>query len=309
MDETKNPWTVLSRSTVYENAWIRVDHHDVLNPAGGSGVYGTVHFKNHAIGIVPIDENGNVILVGQYRFPLNSYSWEIPEGGGSGTASHLESAQRELREECGLVAESWIEILKMDLSNSVTDESGTAFLAWNLANAPSQPEENRTDSGGGRYAKVPFWEAVERAKRGEIRDNISIVALLRVALMALQGELPESIAETIPAPALSGMPLRQKNLKMSLSIESAPIASNHEIKMRVRRGQRPPAVSVRSDILAQRGLHQRIPRSPQLRIRNPSSRLQGPIASETRADSAGLAPPLEEFTSNITAQRRDTSAF
>ena len=82
MDEAKNPWIVRSRATVYENAWIRVDHHDVLTPAGSPGVYGTVHFKAHSTGIVPIDEKGNVILVGQYRFPLKAYSWEIPEGGG-----------------------------------------------------------------------------------------------------------------------------------------------------------------------------------------------------------------------------------
>src|ERR1022692_4849097 len=133
MDKTKNPWTVLSRATVYENQWIRVHHHEVLNPAGGPGVYGTVHFKSHATGVVPIDEKGNVILVGQYRFPLGAYSWEIPEGGGPRDIPALESAQRELREECGLVARCWTEILGMDLSNSVTDERSAMFLAWNLS--------------------------------------------------------------------------------------------------------------------------------------------------------------------------------
>ena len=104
MDETKNPWKIVSRAAVYENQWIRVDHHEVLGPAGGPGVYGTVHFKYHATGVVPIDEQGNVILVGQYRFPLGAYSWEIPEGGGSKEIPIIESAQRELREECGLAA-------------------------------------------------------------------------------------------------------------------------------------------------------------------------------------------------------------
>src|SRR5260370_32174483 len=122
MNETKNPWTVLSRETVYENEWIRVHHQEVLSPAGGPGIYGTVHFKQQATGVVPIDENGNVILVGQFRFPLNAYSWEIPEGGGAHSATALESAQRELREECGVVAANWKEILVMDLSNSVSDE-------------------------------------------------------------------------------------------------------------------------------------------------------------------------------------------
>jgi 8-oxo-dGTP pyrophosphatase MutT (NUDIX family) len=193
MNEAGNPWTVLSQATVYENDWIRVDHHEGLNPAGGSGIYGTVHFKSHAIGIVPIDENGNVILVGQYRFPLRAYSWEIPEGGGLLTTPLLESAQRELREETGLTAKRWVEILEMDLSNSVTDERGTMFLAWDLLEGPAQPEKTEQL----RIERVSFSEAVERVKRGEIRDSLSVAALLRVALMAMQGELPKSIGELI----------------------------------------------------------------------------------------------------------------
>lgn len=193
MDETKNPWTVLSGATVYENEWIRVDHHEVLDPSGGPGKYGTVHFKQHAVGVVPIDENGNIILVGQYRFPLDAYSWEIPEGGGSHSAPALESARRELREECGLSANRWMEILAMDLSNSVTDERNTTFLAWELCEVPAQPDETEKL----QIARVPFWEAVDRAKRGEIRDSISVAALFRVSLMALQSELPEQIARAI----------------------------------------------------------------------------------------------------------------
>jgi 8-oxo-dGTP pyrophosphatase MutT (NUDIX family) len=193
MEETKNPWTVLSRATVYENNWIQVNHHEVLGPTGSPGVYGTVHFKNQATGVVPIDENGHVILVGQYRFPLHAYSWEIPEGGGSHLVPALESAQRELREECGLAARCWTEILQMDLSNSVSDERSTAFLAWNLYEAPGQPDEHEEL----QVARKPFWEAVDRVKRGEIRDAISAAALLRVALMALQDELPEQIAKAI----------------------------------------------------------------------------------------------------------------
>ena len=189
MDETTNPWAVLSQAIVYENAWIRVQHQQVLNPVGGRGVYGTVHFKNHAIGIVPIDEKGNVVLVGQYRFPIGSYSWEIPEGGGLKSVPILESAQRELLEECGLVAGCWLEILGMDLSNSVTDERGTAFLAWDLNEATAQPDETEQLE----VVRVPFWQAVERVKRGEIRDSLSVAALFRVALMALQDELPKTI--------------------------------------------------------------------------------------------------------------------
>ena len=193
MDETKNPWTVLSQAAMYENEWIRVDHHEVLGPSGGLGIYGTIHFKRHATGVIPIDENGNVILVGQYRFPLRAYSWEIPEGGGAHSVPTLESAQRELREECGLAAAGWKEILNMDLSNSVTDERSTAFLAWDLSAAPAQPDDTEKIE----VARVPFWEAVGRFQRGEIRDAISVASLLRVALMALQSQLPEQIAKVL----------------------------------------------------------------------------------------------------------------
>lgn len=196
MDETKNPWTVVSQATVYENKWIRVDHHEVLSPSGGPGIYGTVHFKSHATGVVPIDENGNVVLVGQYRFPLRAYSWEIPEGGGPKDIPFLESAQRELREECGLVAKCWKEILGIDLSNSVSDERATVFLAWDLSATPAQPDETEKL----QVTRVRFWDAVAHVKRDEIRDSISVAALLRVAMMALQDELPEPIAEAIGRP-------------------------------------------------------------------------------------------------------------
>ncbi|HEX4001922.1 MAG TPA: NUDIX hydrolase [Candidatus Acidoferrales bacterium] len=193
MSEAKNPWRVSSRATVYDNPWIRVDHHEVVNPAGKPGIYGVVHFKNHAIGVVPIDQDGNVILVGQYRFPLGAYSWEIPEGGGPAGVSILESAQRELREECGVTAKHWIEIVGMDLSNSVSDERGTAFLAWDLSDGAAEPEESEQL----QVTRVPFREALARVKRGEIRDSLSVTAILRVALMAAQGGLPERLSGAV----------------------------------------------------------------------------------------------------------------
>ena len=193
MTEAKNPWQVLSRAAVYENEWIRVDHHEVLGPSGGTGVYGTVHFKYRAVGVVPIDEKGNVILVGQYRFPLQAYCWEIPEGGGRKEIPVMESAQRELREECGLVAECWTQLLETDLSNSVTDEQSSLFLAWELSEMPAQPDESEQL----QVLRIPFWDAVGWVKQGKIRDSISVAALLHVALMALQGELPGPVARII----------------------------------------------------------------------------------------------------------------
>jgi ADP-ribose pyrophosphatase len=106
-----NPWTILSEREVYDNNWISVNEYDVLNPAGGKGIYGKVHFKNTAIGVIPLDDDLNTYLVGQYRFPLNRYSWEIPEGGGPLNSDTLTSAKRELKEETGLVAEAWTKLL------------------------------------------------------------------------------------------------------------------------------------------------------------------------------------------------------
>jgi 8-oxo-dGDP phosphatase len=193
MDESKNPWTVISKETRYENDWIRVDHHEVLNPSGGPGIYGVVHFKNHALGVVPIDEKGNTILVGQYRFPLGYYSWEIPQGGGAAGKPPIDAARRELREECGVAARQWQQILVADLSNSVTDEQGTTFLAWDLIEESAEPEETEELQA----LRLPFWEAVERAEKGEIRDMVTIAALFRVALMAQQGQLPASVARAL----------------------------------------------------------------------------------------------------------------
>src|SRR3954468_11310954 len=111
MDEQHNPWTILGQKEIYSNPWIKVMEYDVLNPAGGKGIYGKVHFKNLAIGIIPLDEQMNTWLVGQYRFTLNEYSWEIPAGGGLFAVDPVESAKRELKEETGLVADIWTEIL------------------------------------------------------------------------------------------------------------------------------------------------------------------------------------------------------
>jgi hypothetical protein len=111
MSET-NPWQVLAARQMYDNNWIQVTEYDVINPNGGKGIYGKVHFKNIAIGVVVLDEQMNTYLVGQFRFPLGEYSWEIPEGGGSLNIDPLDSAKRELLEETGLVANNWQLILK-----------------------------------------------------------------------------------------------------------------------------------------------------------------------------------------------------
>ena len=173
-----NPWTTLTEETVYDNPWIRVSHRDVITPTGTDGIYGLVHFKNIAVGIVPIDEAGNTWLVGQYRYALGQYSWEIPEGGSPiGAESPLESAKRELREETGILADSWQEIARLHTSNSVTDEAGVVYLAQQLSYGEAAPEETEEL----RVKKLPFREAVEMVHRGEITDALSMVALMRAA--------------------------------------------------------------------------------------------------------------------------------
>ncbi|MCB9278711.1 MAG: NUDIX hydrolase [Lewinellaceae bacterium] len=179
MPDYKNPWQTVSIERIYDNPWIAVSHRDVINPSGNKGIYGVVHFKNLAIGIVPLDEEGNTWLVGQYRYTIDQYSWEIPEGGCPLGTDPLASAQRELLEETGITAGKWEKILDFHTSNSVTDEAGMVFLARELSFGPSQPEETEKLE----VRKLPFSEAVKMVESGEITDSLSIMALLRVRLM------------------------------------------------------------------------------------------------------------------------------
>ncbi|MES1215776.1 MAG: NUDIX hydrolase, partial [Bacteroidota bacterium] len=141
MNETKNPWQVVSGKNIYDNPWINVTEYDVINPSGGKGIYGKVHFKNYAIGVIPLDEEWNTWLVGQYRFTIDKYSWEMPEGGGPFDELPVEAAKRELKEETGLTANEWTEILGVHLSDSITDEYSIIFLARDLKPGVSSPEE------------------------------------------------------------------------------------------------------------------------------------------------------------------------
>jgi 8-oxo-dGTP pyrophosphatase MutT (NUDIX family) len=179
-EEIKNPWTTLSGEVKYDNPWITVTEYQVINPSGGEGIYGKVHFKNKAIGIIAIDKDLNTWLVGQYRYTLNAWHWEIPEGGGPLADDPLTSAQRELREETGLIAESWSEIIHLHTSNSVTDEEGHVFLAENLREGRSALEETEADL---KVWKLPLKDALQMVLDGKITDSMSIMAILKVARM------------------------------------------------------------------------------------------------------------------------------
>ena len=181
----KNPWTIKAERPVYDNKWIKVTEYDVLNPAGGKGIYGTVHFKNLAIGVLPLDEEGYTWLVGQYRFPLDAYSWEIPEGGGDPALPPIESARRELKEETGLVASEWTLIQEMHLSNSVCDERALIFMARGLRQEEAMPEETEQLV----VRRVSFDEAFEMVERGEITDSMSVAGILKVKFLLMSGGL------------------------------------------------------------------------------------------------------------------------
>lgn len=174
----QNPWTTVSTEDIYENPWIKLEHHQVINPAGGNGIYGKVHFKNKAIGIVALDEEKNTWLVGQYRYPLKEWSWEIPEGGGPLGDDLLDSAKRELKEETGITANMWTMILRTHLSNSVSDEEGFVFLAEDLLQGKSNLEETEADL---KVWKLPFKEALQMVLDGKITDSLSVMGILFVA--------------------------------------------------------------------------------------------------------------------------------
>lgn len=174
----KNPWTTLSGHEKYDNPWINVTEYQVLNPSGGKGIYGKVAFKNKAIGIIPVDDQGNTWLVGQYRYTLDEFSWEIPEGGGAFTIDPLESAKRELKEETGIMAGKWTTLTRLHTSNSVTDEEGFLFLAEDLSFGESEPEDTEADL---KVKKLPLAEAVQMVLDGKITDSMSMIGLLLVA--------------------------------------------------------------------------------------------------------------------------------
>lgn len=177
MDES-NPWQTLSGKVVYENPWIAVRQDDVIRPDGEPGIYGVVHYKNKAIGILPIDRDGSVHLVGQFRYTLNCYSWEIPEGGCPEHEDSLEGAKRELLEETGLTAAKWELMGRAHLSNSVSDEEAFWYLATELTHGEAQPEGTEKLM----HKKVPFEQALHMVSTGEITDALAVMAIQSYAL-------------------------------------------------------------------------------------------------------------------------------
>jgi 8-oxo-dGTP pyrophosphatase MutT (NUDIX family) len=177
--EQSNPWKKISSELKYENPWISLTEYNVITPAGTNGIYGKVHFKNIAVGVIAIDHDDHTYLVGQYRFPLDLYSWEIPEGGCPEGTDWLTAAKRELKEETGFEAGKWTEILHMHVSNSVSDEFSVVYVAEDLIAGAAEPEETEDL----KIIKMPFQQALDWVMQGKITDSISVAAILKWQLM------------------------------------------------------------------------------------------------------------------------------
>lgn len=190
MSRTRGPWTVHDDREVYRNDWVRVTEHSVTRPDGQPGIYGVVGFANRALAVLPVLDDGRIILVGQHRFPQDRYSWEIPEGGGLLDANPLDDAARELREETGFSAGRWREILRMDLSNSVTDETAIGYLATDLTPGEAEPEGTEDL----QTRDIHFRDALDEVMSGQITDALTVAMLLKAYYMAREGELDADLA-------------------------------------------------------------------------------------------------------------------
>lgn len=190
------PWLRVGEPRpVYQNPWITVTEHDAVAPTGRPALYGVVSFKNLAIAVLPLHEDGTVTLVGQHRFAFADYSWELPEGGSPLDEDPVEGAKRELREETGLVARDWVKVLDVQLSNSVTDERAIGYVATELEQADEIPEGDETEQLA--RVRVPFGEALSAALAGHLPDVLTVAMLLRAYHMAKEGALPRDLARAM----------------------------------------------------------------------------------------------------------------
>lgn len=194
-EDDGDPWTVKSVAREFENNWFAVDVHQVVHPGGREGTYGVIRVRRLAVGVLPIEPDGRVHLVGQWRFPLKRYSWEMPEGGAEPGENAEECARRELLEETGFAAARVEPILDIDLSNSLTDERAVLFLATGLTPGEASPED--TEVLNRRSAH--FSDVLKRAVDGRIRDSLTVAAVLRAHHMAVTGQLPDNLAKAMLA--------------------------------------------------------------------------------------------------------------
>jgi 8-oxo-dGTP pyrophosphatase MutT (NUDIX family) len=186
-NDHENPWRTLSGREVYENNWIRLREDRVVRPDGEQGIYGVVHFRNIAVGVLAMEEDDSIYLVGQYRYTLDRYSWEIPEGGCPEMEEPLMAAKRELEEETGLRAESWKQAGEAHLSNSVTDERAVWYVARGLTQGKHSPEGTEKLE----VLRLPFAEALQMVLAGEITDALSMLAIMQYEIERREGRKAE----------------------------------------------------------------------------------------------------------------------
>ena len=183
-------WTSGEGRTRFENPWLKVVEYDAIAPTGHQTHYGVVRFKQRAVGVLPLHEDGTVTLVAQHRFPLMNYAWEMPEGGVPFDEDPLDGARRELREETGLTALDWRPILELELSNSTTDETGICYLARDLTPGHADPDETEDLD----IVRVSFGAVLAEVISGRIKDALTVATVLRAYHMAREGELPDDLA-------------------------------------------------------------------------------------------------------------------
>jgi len=193
MDEARGPWRVHGVRIAYENPWMQVIEHEATRPDGAPAVYAVMCPKHVAIAVLPIHADGQIEMVGQHRFATDRYEWELPEGGGRVGGDPLEDAKRELKEETGLTAKRWLQMLEVDLSNSITNEPAIGFIAWDLTEGEAEPEGTEVIAP----RRLPFAEAVQRAVNGEFRDMLTVAMLMKAHYMATNGLLDAGLARAM----------------------------------------------------------------------------------------------------------------
>ena len=186
-------WTIFSQETVFENAWMELNTYGGTRPDGKPGTYGVMSPKNYAILILPLFEDGSTMLVGQPRFALDNYSWEIPEGGSPKSVPPQDGAIRELKEETGLSAAHWQEILRAEVSNSLTDEQAFGYIATGLEQGEADPDGTEIIEP----RRMHFLDALDAVMNGSIRDLCSVAMILKAHLMAQTGLIEPKLARAM----------------------------------------------------------------------------------------------------------------
>jgi 8-oxo-dGTP pyrophosphatase MutT (NUDIX family) len=186
-------WRSDGTETVFDNPWMAVTRHPATAPTGHAADYAVVRLKNVGTGVLPVYDDGTVVLVGQQRFALANYSWEMPEGGAPLDEDPFDGVRRELAEEAGLEAVHWASALSVEMSNSITDEIGKTWIAWDLSPVPVAPDPTEVIA----VVRVPFMDLLDEIGRGTVKDAMTVATAYKAYHMALNGDLPPALARAM----------------------------------------------------------------------------------------------------------------